>query len=88
MQFKKQNTFTLINKNGASIKTVTISTTNATQLTNLEKALANNGLTFTKDETALTITIEWNSTNDLTFMNNSTTTVYISGVEIVYEPIS
>jgi hypothetical protein len=85
MQLKKQNTFTIENKNGKAIKTVTISTTNATQLTNLENALANNNLTFTKDADALTITIEWNSTENLTFMHNGSTTAYISGVEIIYE---
>ena len=85
MQLKKLNTFTLTNKNGKMIKSVTLSTTNATQLTNLVNALANNGLTFTKDEAALTVTIEWNSTNDLTFKNNGTQTAYISGAEIIYE---
>lgn len=85
MQLKKQNTFTIENKNGKAIKTVTISTTNATQLTNLEAALANNNLTFTKDADALTITIEWNSTENLTFTNNGTQTAYISGAEIIYE---
>jgi hypothetical protein len=85
MQLKKQNTFTLVNKNGASIKTVTLFTTNATQLTNLENALANNNVTFTKDADALSITIEWNSTENLTLTNNSSTTAYISGVEVIYE---
>ncbi len=85
MQLKKQNTFTLTNKNGVSIKTVTIFATNATQLANLEKALENNNLTFTKDEAALSITIEWNSTESLTLTNNGTSTAYISGVEVIYE---
>jgi hypothetical protein len=85
MQFKKQNTLTVANKNGAAIKTVTIGTTNASQLTNLENALANNNLTFTKDEAALTITIEWNSSENLVITNNSTTTAYVSSVEILYE---
>ena len=85
MQLKKQNTFTLVNKNDVSIKTVTLFTTNATQLANLEKALANNNVTFTKDEEALSITIEWNSKEDLTLTNNSSSTAYISGVEVVYE---
>ena len=86
MQLKKLNTLTVENKNGATIKTVTISTTNATQLANLEKALENNNLTFSKDESALTITIEWNSTENLVITHNGTTTAYVSGVEVVYEP--
>ena len=85
MQFKKLNTLTVNNKNGATIKEVTISTTNTTQLKNLENALANNNLTFTKDEAKLTITIEWNSTENLVITNNGTTTAYVSGVEIIYE---
>jgi hypothetical protein len=85
MQLKKQNTFTLENKNGASIKTITLSVTSTSYLTNLETVLKNAGLTVTKDEAALTITIEWNSTEDFTFSNTSTSTIYISGAEIIYE---
>lgn len=57
----------------------------ATQLNNLEKALASNGLTFTKNTEDLTITIEWNSTNDLVINHNGTTTAYVTCVEVVYE---
>ena len=87
MQLKKQNTLTVQNKKGAMIKTVAISAYNATQLNNLEKALANNGLTFTKNAEDLTITIEWNSTNDLVITHNGTTTAYVTGVEVVYETV-
>ncbi len=85
MQLKKQNTFTLTNKNDKSIKTITLSVTTTTYLTNLETVLKNAGLTVTKDEAALTITIEWNSTEDFTFSNTSASTIYISGAEIIYE---
>ena len=85
MQLKANNTFTVYNTTGATIKSVTIFTTNATQLANLEKAMA--GLTFTKDEASLSITVELNSTENFTFSNVGSTTVYISGVEIVYEPV-
>ena len=85
MQLKKQNTFTLTNKNGVSIKTVTISVTTTTYLGHLETVLKNAGLTVTKDETSLTATIEWNSTENFTFSNTGTSTIYISGVEVVYE---
>jgi hypothetical protein len=84
MQLKKQNTFTLVNKNGVVITSVTLKTTNATQLTNLANAIGTQ-FTFTKDEDALTLTIEWNKTDDFTFSNVGTTTAYISGVEVVYE---
>jgi hypothetical protein len=47
--------------------------------------LKNAGLTVTKDEAALTITIEWNSAEDFTFSNTSTSTIYISGAKIIYE---
>ena len=85
MQLKKQNTFTLTNKNDASIKTVTISVTSATYLGYLETVVKNAGLTYSKDEAALTITIEWNSTEDFAISNTTTSTIYISGVEVIYE---
>ena len=47
--------------------------------------LTNAGFTFTKDETAFTATIEWNSNADFTFSNTTTSTIYINGVEVVYE---
>jgi hypothetical protein len=85
MQLKKQNTFTLENKNGVDIKTITLSVTSTSYLTNLETVLKNAGLTVTKDEAALTVTIEWNSTEDFTFSNTSASTIYISGAKIIYE---
>ena len=85
MQLKKQNTFTLTNKISASIKTITISVTSASYLTSLEAVLKTAGLTFTKDEAAFTATIEWNKTEDFTFSNTGSSTIYISGVEVVYE---
>ena len=85
MQLKKQNTFTLENKNGAAIKTITLSVTSTSYLTNLETVLKNAGLTITKNEAALSITIEWNSTENFTFSNTSASTIYINGAEIVYE---
>jgi hypothetical protein len=75
----------LENKNGASIKTITLSVTSTSYLTNLEIVLKNAGLTVTKDETSLTVTIEWNSTENFAFSNTSTSTIYISGAKIVYE---
>jgi len=86
MQLKKQNTLTVYNTTGAKIETVTIYTTNATQLGNLEKALANQNLTFTKNDADLCITIEVGASGDFTITNNGTTTAYVSGVEVVYAP--
>ena len=83
MQLKKLNTLTVVNKNNATISTITIGTTNSTQLANLQAALA--GITFTTDADALTVTIEWNSAENFTFENKGTTTAYISSVEIAYE---
>ena len=85
MQLKKLNTFTLTNKNNVSIKTITLSVTTASYLTNLETVLTGAGLTFTKNETDLTATIEWNSTENFEISNTSANTIYISGVEVVYE---
>ena len=84
MQLKKQNDFTIYNTNGAKINTVTIYTTNSTQLNNLKAAAA--GLTFTVNEADLSITIDVNAEGDFTFQNAGTQTVYVSGVQIAYEP--
>ena len=84
MQLKKQNTFTLVNKNGATIDHVVIRTTNAIQLNNLQKAIGTQ-YEFTVDTDALTVTIKLGSNGDVTFSNVSTTTAYISGIEVVYE---
>jgi len=84
MQLKKQNTLTVDNRNGLMIHSITISTTNATQLTNLEKAIGTQ-YEFTKDADALTITIILDSTEDFVLTNQGTTTAYVSGVEVVYE---
>ena len=85
MQLKKQNTLTVDNKNGVMIKTLTIKVTNATYLGHLEKVVKDANLTYTKDETNFTITIEWNSTEDFVVSNTTTSTIYVSGVEIIYE---
>jgi hypothetical protein len=84
MQLKKQNTFTLVNKNGSKIQSITISVTNATQLTNLVNAIGTQYECETNEE-KLTVTIKLDTTGDFTFSNVSTSTAYISGVEIVYE---
>jgi hypothetical protein len=84
MQLKKQNTFTLTNKTGATIDHVIIRTTNATQFGNLQKAIGTQ-FEFTADAENFTVTIKLNTTGDFTFTNVSTTTAYISGIEIVYE---
>jgi hypothetical protein len=84
MQLKKQNTFTLTNKTGVTIDHVIIRTTNATQFGNLQKAIGTQ-FEFTADAENFTVTIKLNTTGDFTFTNVSTTTAYISGIEIVYE---
>ena len=84
MQLKKQNTFTVDNKNGLSVQSITIYATNSTQLANLEKAIGTQ-FEFTTNTDKLSVTITVNSTEDFTFENQSTTTVYISGVDVVYE---
>ncbi|MBQ7873205.1 MAG: hypothetical protein IJ360_04455 [Clostridia bacterium] len=84
MQLKKQNTFTLVNKSGVVITSITIKASNATQLNNLVNAIGNQ-YTVTTNTDDLSVTIEWNKTDDFTFSNISTTTVYISGVEVIYE---
>jgi hypothetical protein len=85
MQLKKQNTFTLTNKTDAAIDYVVIRTTNAAQLTNLVNAIGDQ-FTFTQDADKLTVTIDLDSAKEFTFSNVSTTTAYISGIEVVYEP--
>jgi translation elongation factor EF-Ts len=51
----------------------------------IEKVVKDANLTYTKDETNFTITIEWNSTEDFVVSNTTTSTIYVSGVEIIYE---
>ena len=59
--------------------------TNATQLGYLKAAIGN-AYEYTVDESKYSVTIELNSsTEDFYFSNVGTSTVYISGVEIVYE---
>ena len=84
MQLKKQNTLTVVNKNGAKIQSIIISATNATQLKNLVNAIGTQYECETNEE-KLTVTIKLDTTGDFTFSNVSTSTAYISGVEIVYE---
>ena len=84
MQLKKLNTLTVDNKNGAKIHSITISTTNPTQLTNLKNAIGTQ-YECTVDEAELTVTIVLDSTEDFVMTNVGTTTAYVSGVTVVYE---
>ena len=84
MQLKKLNTLTVDNKNGAKIHSITISTTNPTQLTNLKNAIGTQ-YECTVDEAELTVTIILDSTEDFVMTNVGTTTAYVSGVTVVYE---
>jgi hypothetical protein len=84
MQLKKLNTFTIDNKNGLKIHSVTISTTSASQLTNLKNAIKDQ-YEYTENAEDLTVTIIFDSTDDFVFSNQGTSTAYISGVEIAYE---
>ena len=85
MQLKKQNVLTVYNTNGATMKQITVYTTNATQLTNLKNAIGTQ-YTYTVNDADLSVTIVLDSTDNFTFTNVSTTTAYVSGVEIVYAP--
>jgi hypothetical protein len=84
MQLKKLNTLTVSSKNDASIYSVTIGATNATQLNNLKNAIGT-AYEYTVDESTLSVTIVWNSKEDFVLVNNGTSTVYVNKVEITYE---
>ena len=84
MRVYKNNKFILVNKNGITVKTITVYLTNATQVTNFEKFLT--GYTYTKDEVNFTITVEINSAETITFTNTGSTT-QIKGVEFGYEKL-
>ena len=84
MQLKKQNTISVLNKTNAIIQTITVYTTNATQLNNLKAAFA--GLNFVENTEKLNLVITWNSAEDFVTSNVGTTTVYVSGVEVLYKP--
>lgn len=82
MRIYKGNTLTISNKTGNTVKSIILHVTNATQLTNLEKLLA--GKTFTKNEEEFTITVEWNSAENLVLTNN-VGTLQLKEVEITYK---
>ena len=82
MRVYKNNKFILVNKNGITVKTITVYLTNATQVGNFEKFLT--GYTYTKDEVNFTITVEINSAETITLTNTGSTT-QIKGVEFGYE---
>ena len=82
MRIYKNNTVTISNKNEITIRSIIIYVTNTTQLGNLEKMLT--GLTYSKNEEELTITIEWNSNQSLVLTNTGSTT-QIKNVEITYD---
>ena len=84
MQLKKNNTLTVSSKNDLVMKSIKISATNANQFAYLKDAIGT-AYTYTEDADAFTVTIEYNSADDFTFANVGNSTVYISGVEIVYE---
>ena len=85
MQLKKLNDFKVVNKNDKKVQSITIFVTNATQLGYLKAAIGT-AYEYTVDESKYSVTIELNSsTEDFYFSNVGTSTVYISGVEIVYE---
>ena len=83
MRFYKNNELVIASVNGKVMQTVTIVTTNATQMANMEKLLT--GLTYTKDEAKFTLTIEHNSAEALTIANSGTSTIQFKAFEIVYE---
>ena len=85
MQLKKNNYLDVSVNGGATISTVTISVTTSTYLTHLVTCANANGLTFTQDTDALSITIEWNSAEPFHMENLATSTIYVSGVEVSYE---
>lgn len=82
MRFYKGNQLVLTNKNGLTVKTITVYLTNATQVGNFEKFLT--GYTYTKDEENFTVTVEINSTETITLTNPASTT-QIKGIEFGYE---
>ena len=82
MRLYKGNELVIASVNGKVMQTVTIVTTNATQMANMEKLLT--GLTYTKDEAKFTLTIEYNSAEALT-ISNSVATIQFKAFEIVYE---
>jgi hypothetical protein len=84
MQLKKANTFTVTNKSGKVIDSITIYASNAAQLTNLKNAIGT-AYTYTADEAAFSVTIALGNTGDFTFTNAGSSTVYISGVDVIYE---
>ncbi len=83
MQLKKLNTLTVSGKNGELIKSITIFTTNATQLTNLKGAIGS-AYVYTENAESFSLTIELDSVAEFVISHVGSTTVYISGVEIVY----
>ena len=85
MQLKKLNTLTVYNNTGAHIVSITIYTTNDTQLNNLKGAIGTQ-YTYTVDEAGLSVTIDLDTTENFVLENKGTQTAYVSGVEIAYEP--
>jgi hypothetical protein len=81
MRLYKGNQLVLVNKNGLTVKTITVYLTNATQVTNFEKMLT--GYTYTKNADDFTITVEVNSFETLTLTNTGSTT-QVKGVEFGY----
>ena len=86
MQLKKDNTLTVSNKTGATIETITITTTGSTYHGYLKTAVENAGLTYTEDAANYTITITWNSAEEFVLINTASSTTRISNVEIAYVP--
>ena len=84
MQLKKANTLTVNSKNGLVMKEITIRVSNATQLGYLKTAIGT-AYTFTENADALSLTIAYDSAEAFSFANVGSSTVYVSGVEIVYE---
>ena len=84
MQLKKKNTLTVDNKNGLNICSITISVTSASYLTTLKTAIGTQ-YKFTENTEDLSVTIEFNSNADFVLINQSTQTVYVNNVEVVYE---
>ena len=84
MRIYKGNTLTFDNKTEITIKSIVVYLTNATQVTNFEKMLT--GFTYTKNAEDFTITIEYNSAEDLVLTNTGSTT-QVKAVEIQYKNI-
>ena len=82
MRLYKGNTLTISNKTGITINSIIIHATNEAQVANIEKMLT--GLTYTKNVVDFTITIEWNSTDNLVLTNAGSSTQF-KCVEITYE---